>query len=328
MSISIEKQQKSHHVIGEWELPVGEILAPMAGISDSPYRRLTRQFGSGLLYSECISAEGVRRLGRVSLQLTEFHPEERPITVQLFGSEPDQFADAVGVIAEHSKPDMIDINCGCPVKRFVTRCSGGYLMQYPDLIGRIVEKCRQASDIPVSVKLRTGYRKPDVTAVDAAIAAEEAGASLVAVHGRFVRGAKGTDAKWDIIGSVKNAVKHIPVVGNGDIFLKDDISKMLSETGCDRVMIGRGAEGRPWMFNGSEPDNQERIRILLKHYQLMMEYLPEIIAVPRMRKHIGWYSHGMPGSSALRNTAMRLDRAADVVELLTSYMEKIGFTTD
>jgi len=262
-------------------------------------------------------------MGRVSLELAKFHEEERPYAVQLFGSNPDQFSDAAAIIAEQFHPDMIDINCGCPVKRFVTRSCGGYLMQYPDLIGRIVEKVRESSGLPVSVKLRTGYRKPDVTACEAAVAAEEAGASLVAIHGRYVRGAKDSDADWEIIGSVKRSVKAVPVVGNGDIFTRDNVDRMLKMTGCDRVMIGRGAEGRPWIFstNGDgPPNNRDRIRILLEHYHLMLGDFPERTTVNRMRKHIGWYTRGMPGSAALRYKAMRLNDSAEVIELLENYM--------
>lgn len=319
-------QPKSHYNINGWELPEGEILAPMAGISDSPYRQITRRFGSGLLYSECISAEGVRRLGKVSLDLANFHEVERPYAVQLFGSDPDQFGDAAAIIAERLNPDMIDINCGCPVKRFVTRCSGGYLMQYPDLIGRIVEKVRETSKLPVSVKLRTGYRRPEATACEAAVIAEEAGASLVAVHGRYVRGAKGSDADWEVIGSVKQAVRSIPVIGNGDVFIRDDVDRMMKMTGCDRVMIARGAEGRPWIFDsngGGAVSNRDRIRTLLDHYRLMLADFPERTTVNRMRKHIGWYTRGMRGSAALRFSAMRIDNSADVIELLENYTAEI-----
>ncbi len=302
----------------------------MAGITDSPFRRLTRRFGSGLLYSECISAEGTRRLGQGSLTLARFEPDERPIAVQLFGSSPEQFADAAAIIADRFRPDMIDINCGCPVKRFVTRKCGGYLMQYPDLIGRIVEAVRNGCGLPVSVKLRSGYMYPDETAVQSAVAAEEAGASLVAVHGRYVRKAKKSKADWEVIGRVKTAVRHIPVIGNGDVFSFNAAKEMVAQTGCDRVMIGRWAGGRPWIFshlvdsypNDSDivfPSNRQRIAILVEHYRLMLTYLPERRAVHRMRKHIGWYTHGMPGAARLRSGVMIMEQPIDVISRLEDF---------
>lgn len=328
----MKNQHKSEYEIGNWKLPQGDVLAPMAGISDSPFRRLTREYGAGLLYTECISAEGVRRLGKISLELAHFHQDERPIAVQLFGSDPDQFADAAAVITEKYQPDMMDINCGCPVKRFVTRGCGGYLMQKPELIGRIVEGVKNQITVPVSVKLRRGYIKPDETAIPAAIAAYESGASLITVHGRFVRGAKGTKADWDVIGKVKNAVPTIPVIGNGDIFSFSDAKSMIAHTGCDRVMIGRWAGGKPWIFKDllkgypldedvELPSPVDRINILLKHYHLMLDHFsPRFsVAVHRMRKHIPWYTHGMPGAGKFRGEIMTLEDPSEVIERIIKF---------
>ncbi|MDP8229148.1 MAG: tRNA-dihydrouridine synthase [Candidatus Electryoneaceae bacterium] len=327
------KQRKTPIIINGWELPVGAIPAPMAGITDSPFRRIVRRYGAGLLYSECISAEGIRRLGQGSLNIVSFTEEERPIAIQLFGSKPDQFVDATAIIAERFNPDIIDINCGCPVKRFVKRSCGGYLMQYPDLIGRIVEETLKNSGLPVSVKLRTGYHKPDETAINAAIAAVEAGASLICVHGRYVRGAKMSDADWDVIGRVKAAVGDIPVVGNGDIRSFADVRRMTEITGCDRVMIGRWALGRPWVFvpfddpeNVAEPDFRQRIDVLLEHYRLMLDhYINSRTAMYRMRKQIGWYIRGIPGAAHKRNEAMQLEQPEEVIQLLTDFQNSLTF---
>ncbi|MBT3231854.1 MAG: tRNA dihydrouridine synthase DusB [Calditrichaeota bacterium] len=328
-----KNQPKPTHLIEKWELPAGEILAPMAGISDSPFRRLTRRFGSGLLYSEVISAEGTRRMGDVSIDMARFDEEERPIAIQLFGSEPSQFADATPIIIERWQPDMIDINCGCPVKRFVSRSCGGFLMQDPDLIGNIVSAVKKAADIPVSVKLRSGYRKPDETAVEAAIAAEQAGASLIAIHGKYVRGWKGTVSDFEVIGRVKSAV-NVPVIGNGDILSYSGVKAMVSETGCDRVMLGRWACGRPWIFqaleNGYPTDDEvpeleatQKIDVLLLHYELMLERFNVPTAVHRMRKHIGWYTRGMRGASTLRGELMRVEDPDYVLNRISQFKEMV-----
>ena len=325
-------QQLSHPIIGDWELPEGAVVAPMAGITDSPYRHICRRFGAGLLYSEVISAEGLRRRGRKTFELVEFQDSERPLAIQLFGKEPQQFADAVAILLEQYQPELIDINCGCPVKKFVTRDVGGWLMQFPDLIGRIVEAVKKVSSTPVSVKLRSGYRLPDETAPIAAANAEAAGASLVAIHARYVRGSKDTSADWDVIGRVKAAVKNIPVIGNGDIFSRADAQKMMTQTGCDRVMIGRGCAGRPWIFSSMlnifeqdfpvyVPTMKDRINILLNHYKLMLEYLPTKRAIHRMRKHIGWYTHGMHGSARIRAELMLLDDDNEVISRLEEYRD-------
>jgi tRNA-dihydrouridine synthase B len=301
----------------------------MAGTTDSVYRRIARRFGAGLLYTECISAEGVRRLGRQSLVLARFDPEERPIAVQLFGSNTQAVADAAAIIAERFHPEMIDLNCGCPMRRFIARQCGGYLMQDPDLIGRMVESMRAASGLPVSVKLRAGYLPDQETAVEAATAAEAAGAALVAVHARSVRGSKGKSADWDVIGRVKAAVSRIPVIGNGDIRSADDIRKMKTLTGCDRVMIGRWAQGRPWIFASPatdapeegfpQPSPAERLALLLEHYRMALAEYPERRAVSLMRKQMVWYTSGLRDSAALKRQLVRLDRAEEAIALLENY---------
>ena len=302
----------------------------MAGITDSPFRRIARRYGAGLLYSECISAEGVRRSGKGSFDLCRFAEEERPIAIQLFGSDPEQFADAAVLIEKKFKPDMIDINCGCPVKRFVTRQCGGYLMQHPMLIADIVSKVLLATDLPVSVKLRAGYRFPEETAVEAALAAEEAGASLVAVHARYVRNARKTNADWEVIKRVKAAVKRVPVIGNGDIDSYTAVRRVKEETGCDRVMIARWAYGQPWIFHNlilnildqdqvETPVKAEKLEVLLDHYRLMLDHLPEKRAVLLMRKQIGWYTRGMAGSGRFRAEMMAIDNAETVLRQVEEY---------
>jgi tRNA-dihydrouridine synthase B len=302
----------------------------MAGVTDSPYRRIARRYGAGLLYSECISAEGVRREGKGSFELCRFAEEERPIAIQLFGSDPEQFADATVMIEKKYHPDMIDINCGCPVKRFVTRQCGGYLMQHPMLIADIVTTVLKATKLPVSVKLRSGYRFPEETAVEAAVAAEEAGASVVAVHGRYVRNSNNSAAEWAVIKRVKAAVKRIPVIGNGDIVSFDSVRQMKEETGCDRVMIARWAYGQPWLFENLKddvntydereaPSKEMKLDVLLDHYRLMLEHYTERNAVMLMRKHIGWYTKGMAGSGRFRGEMMEINDAQSVLDKVMEY---------
>lgn len=302
----------------------------MAGVTDSPFRRIARRYGAGLLYSECISAEGVRREGNGSFELCRFEEEERPVAIQLFGSDPEQFADAAAMIEKKYNPDMIDINCGCPVKRFVTRQSGGYLMQHPMLIADIISTVLKATNLPVSVKLRSGYCFPEETAVEAALAAEEAGASLVAIHGRYVRNAKNSNADWEVIKRVKAAVKRVPVIGNGDIVSLDSVRQMKEETGCDRVMIARWAYGQPWLFenlkgeendysNGEVLDREIKLDVLLDHYRLMLDHYSERQAVMLMRKHIGWYTKGMRESGRFRGEMMAIDDAETVLARVEEY---------
>lgn len=294
----------------------------MAGVTDSPFRRLAKRFGAGVVFTECISAEGMRRQSRITIDLARFTPEERPIALQLFGSDPGQLAEAAAVAASLFSPDLMDINCGCPVRKFVVRGCGGFLMQDPDLIGRMVEAVRAASGLPVSVKIRAGYRYPEVTAAQAAVAAQQAGAAFVTVHGRFVRGAKGTPADWEVIGRVKAAVT-IPVVGNGDVRTAEGAAALRRLTGCDRVMIGRGALGRPFIFaqlaGFPPPPPRERIALLIEHYGLAREWYPERAAVRVMRKHIAWYTAGLSGSAALRAALMREDDPERVVAVLQSF---------
>jgi len=326
----VEKQGQTAPQVANFQLPPGAILAPMAGITDSPFRRLARRYGAGLLYTECISAEGVRRGSAASLALCRFHQDERPIAVQLFGSEPGPIAEAAAVVAKHFAPDLIDINCGCPVKKFVTRGCGGALMQSPTKIGRIVAEVRAASGIAVSVKLRAGYLPGAESAPEAAQAAEEAGAVFIAVHGRFVRKAKGTPADWNVIARVKVAVA-IPVVGNGDVESYADARRMIKETNCDRVMIARWAQGRPWIFEALndvaappkvplDPPPWERLILLNEHYRMMFDEFPEGLALLRMRKQAGWYLHGLADAAKVRQSIMHIDNRPALETALSEYL--------
>jgi tRNA-dihydrouridine synthase B len=309
----------------------------MAGITDSPCRRIARRFGAGLLYTECVSAEGLRRRGATSLALCKFHEDERPIAVQLFGSEPEPIAEAAEVVTREFSPDLIDVNCGCPVKKFVTKGCGGALMQFPEKIGNIVSAICSRTDIPVSVKLRSGYFPTDETAVAAAQSAVAAGAALIAVHGRFVRKAKGTDADWNVIRRVREAIPDTPLIGNGDIFSLDDASRMVSETGCDRVMIARWAQGRPWIFAAMRkgihhpdrlivPELGVRVEIMLEQYRMMIPIYGERTAILRMRMQIGEYIHELPGAARLRRELMETIRFESICEILSRYVvaEKKG----
>lgn len=304
----------------------------MAGITDSPTRRIARRFGAGLLYSECISAEGLRRLGKTSLDYCRFKEDERPIAIQLFGSAPEPLAEAAAVVADRFAPDMIDINCGCPVKKFVTKGCGGALMETPQKIGQIVAAVSMASRLPVSAKLRVGYWPGVETAVEAARIAVDSGAALVAVHGRYVRKAKGTLADWSSIARVREAIPSTPFIGNGDVFTRADAVRMIAETGCDRVMIARGAQGRPWIFAEiNDPNGQpyqrllaEQIGLLIEHYYLMIDHFGEKTAMLRMRKQFGWFTHGWPAGAKLRDDIMKIVAFNRLKERLGDYLNDQG----
>ncbi|WP_035777888.1 tRNA dihydrouridine synthase DusB [Butyrivibrio sp. AE3004] len=296
-------------MIGDVELKNNIILGPMAGVSDLPFRLLCSEMGAGLVCMEMVSAKAITYRNKNTDNMMEIHPAERPVSLQLFGSEPEVMAEATRMISEKNY-DILDINMGCPVPKVVGNGEGSALMKNPELIGKIVKAMVEVTDRPVTVKIRKGFTESSVNAVECAIAAEENGAAAIAVHGRTREQYYSGNADWSIIKKVKEAVR-VPVIGNGDVTDGESAKALIEETGCDGVMIARAAEGNPWIFreviayleNGSVPQRptmREMYDMVIRHADLQLKYKGEYIGIREMRKHMSWYTTGLPGSAKFR----------------------------
>ena len=311
--------------IGNVKLDNPYILAPMAGVTDLPFRLLCKEQGAGLLCMEMISAKALIYGNRNTEQLLEIHPEEYPVSLQLFGSDPEIMSEAARRI-EDRPFQILDINMGCPVPKVVMNGEGSALMNDPGLVRRIVEKVSRAIQKPVTVKIRKGFDDQHVNAVEIARIAEDAGASAVAVHGRTREQYYSGKADWDIIRQVKEAVS-IPVIGNGDVVSGASALAMMEETGCDGVMIGRGAQGNPWIFSDLleyertgklrlRPGADEIREMMLRHARLQIRYKGEYLGIREMRKHVSWYTKGLPGSARLREAINQVESYEELEQLL------------
>ncbi|MDD3254166.1 MAG: tRNA dihydrouridine synthase DusB [Lachnospiraceae bacterium] len=311
--------------IGNVELENNLILAPMAGVTDQCFRILCREQGCGLLCTEMVSAKAILYRNRNTKALLEVAPEERPIAVQLFGSDPEIVSDMAHQI-EDGPYDLIDLNMGCPVPKVVNNGEGSALMKNPKLVERLLSSIVKKVKKPVTVKFRKGFNETCVNAVEIAKIAESCGVSAVAVHGRTREQFYSGKADWDIIRQVKEAVS-IPVIGNGDIFTPQDAKRMLEETGCDGLMIARGARGNPWIFKRINhyletgevlpvPDAHEVGQMMLRHARLQTELKGEDIGMKEMRKHIAWYTAGLPHSAAIRRECNELETMAELETML------------
>lgn len=315
--------------IGTVKLDIPVALGPMAGVTDLPFRLLCKEQGCEMVCTEMVSAKAIYYRNKNTKELMETEPEERPVALQLFGSEPELMAQIAAQAAEQPF-DFIDINMGCPVPKVVNNHEGSALMKDIPLAGRIIRSVAEAVKKPVTVKFRKGFAAGDETAVDLAKAAQDAGAAAVAVHGRTREQYYTGRADWEIIRKVKEAVT-IPVFGSGDIFSAQDGLRMFEETGCDGIMVARGARGNPWIFReiraaleGKEiparPSGQELLEMILRHAGLMVRYKGTDRAVREMRKHVAWYTTGYPNSALLRGQANMVCSMEELESLLRRYL--------
>ena len=309
--------------IGDVTLENNVILAPMAGVTDLPFRLICKEQGAGLLCMEMVSAKAVHYNNKNTEGLMEIHPDEQPVSLQLFGSEPDVMAEAASKIEE--KPfAILDVNMGCPVPKVVNNHEGSALMKEPKLVGEIVSALVKAIKKPVTVKIRKGFDDDNINAVEIAKIIESSGAAAIAVHGRTREQYYSGKADWDIIRQVKEVVS-IPVIGNGDVTDAFSAKKLMDETGCDGIMIGRACRGNPWIFREvtqyldtgiipERPTRQEVCDTILKHARLQLEYKGEYTAVREMRKHVAWYTAGYPHSAKLRQMVNEIESIAELEE--------------
>lgn len=295
--------------IGKVELKDRFVLAPLAGITDGAFRRICFQMGAAMACSEMVSAKGLFYGDKKTGKLLEILPGEGPVGYQIFGHEPDIMAFAARELEKYDNA-FLDINMGCPVPKIVKNHEGSYLMKDPDLCFDLVQACVKNTAKPVTVKIRAGWDKDHINAAEVAGACESAGAAAVAVHGRTREQYYSGKADWSVIAAVKRAVSRIPVIGNGDVMSRADGIRMMEETGCDLVMIGRGALGNPWIFDKDHegrPSPEELKAVMLRHLTDTAELKGDHIAVLEMRKHVGWYLKGRPGAAAFRDQVNRID---------------------
>ena len=315
--------------IGNVKIKNNIVMAPMAGISNSAYRRICKEMGCGLLYAEMVSDKAITYNNKKTIDMLYKSEEERPIVQQIFGSDVDSFVYAAKYIEKNMKPDIIDINMGCPVPKVAVRAqAGSALLKNPDKIYEIVKAVVSAVDVPVTVKIRSGWDFSHINAVEVAKTIEKAGASAICVHPRTRSQGYSGNADWSIIKDVKEAVS-IPVIGNGDIKKPEDVKKMIDETHCDAVMIGRGLLGNPWLIKNSINYLEEkplitvslgnRVDMCLKHLNYLVELKNEKIACMEIRNHISWYFRGIKGANVLKNKVYQTSNIHDIISILNGF---------
>lgn len=315
--------------LGNVNLDNNVFLAPMAGITDKPFREVCRSFGAGMVYSEMISAKGLYYNDKKTAELMNMSGES-PCAIQIFGSEPEIMAEIIPKVMEF-EPDIIDINMGCPAPKIVNNGDGSALMKTPELMGRIVRAVKDVSPVPVTVKMRKGWEE-DNSLLCAEIL-EDNGADAIAVHGRTRKEFYSGRADWDVIRKIKNALE-IPVIGNGDIWTAQNACDMFAYTGCDGIMVARGAQGNPWIFKEinammkdgiqiAPPTAKERLKVCLSHITRLVEDKGESRGIKEARKHIAWYIKGLKGSSQIKTEVFKISDFATMRNVLESYIDKI-----
>lgn len=320
------KMGSSKLKIGNVSLEGNIVLAPMAGVTDLPFRLLCKEQGADLICTEMVSAKGIFYNNKNTEDLLRIDDRERPVSLQLFGSDSDIISEMAKKI-EHRNFDILDINMGCPVPKVVNNGEGSALLKNIPLAAKIIEKTVKAIDKPVTVKFRKGFGADEVQAIEMAKAAEAAGAAAVAVHGRTREQYYSGKADWEIIAKVKDTVS-IPVIGNGDIFTPEDAKNMMEQTNCDGVMIGRGAQGNPWIFHQiktyletgmvpEKPPFSEVCRMILRHAKMQIEWKGEKRGMREMRSHAAWYTAGYPHSASLRRAMNTVETYEQLEELFS-----------
>jgi tRNA-dihydrouridine synthase B len=308
-------------------------LAPQAGVSESPFRRLCRAYGADVVVSEFVSSEGIRRHDRRTHEYLRFEDEERPIGIQIFGADPAAMAEAAALVEEVYTPDFLDLNFGCPVKKVVSRNGGSGCLRDLDLVQRIIRAVRAAIEIPLTVKVRSGWSEEMRNPVEIGLRCQEAGSEVLTLHARTRTQMYGGHANWDEIAAMVDAL-DIPVIGNGDVWSGEDARRMRDHTGCAGIMIARGSHGAPWIFgqaraalDGGEipadPDVAARFRIVREHARLAIAHeRDEEKAMIEFRKHLGWYTKGLPNGRVLRQELFEVTRLQEADELLQRYQEQ------
>jgi tRNA-dihydrouridine synthase B len=311
------------------------ILAPMAGVSEAPFRQICRRMGADVVLSEFLSSEAIRRRIRTTLEGAEFEQVERPIGIQIYGAEPNAMAEAAGLITEHYQPEFIDINFGCPVKKVVQRNGGSGCLRDMDLVSRIIKAVIGATHLPVTVKTRSGWDDRSRDPVSIALRMQDAGARAFTLHARTRTQMFSGRADWDEIARVVEAL-DIPVIGNGDIETAEDIVRLRRHTGCAGAMIGRGAFGNPWLFREGQallaghpappaPSPADRFAVALEHARLAIRLQGDTRrTVLEFRKHLGWYTRGLHSSGALRQRLFQIESIGEAEAIFLEYLEPVA----